>query len=188
MMNVMDILLGGQNSQAVKELARHFGIGEDQAQDAIKHLAPAVSRGLQREMSDEDRRAQLIRALQGGDHAKYIDRPEILGRPETADDGNGILGHIFGSKEVSRAVASEASARTGLASGIMKKMLPVVATMVMGSLGKTVLSGALGGGDAASAASSSTGGLMDVLSGFLDTDHDGSVVDDLLGMAGKMFR
>ena len=29
---------------------------------------------------------------------------------------------------------------------------------------------------------------MGTLSGFLDADKDGSVVDDLLGMAGKLFR
>jgi len=184
-MNMMEILLGGQNNQAIKELARNFGIGEEQAQEAVKQLAPAVSRGLQREMSDEQHREQLIRALRGGNHQRYIDQPEILGRPETVEDGNGILGHIFGSKEVSRVVASEASARTGLAAGMMKKMLPVVAAMVMGSLGKKVLSGALGGGSSSAPAS---GGLMDMLSGFLDADHDGWVVDDLLGMAGKFLR
>ncbi len=39
-------------------------------------------------------------------------------------DGNNILGHILGSKDVSRAVADRASANTGIDSGMLKQMLP----------------------------------------------------------------
>jgi hypothetical protein len=47
-------------------------------------------------------------------------------------DGNGILGHILGSKDVSRQVAAQASARTGIGADVLKKMLPLVATLAMG--------------------------------------------------------
>jgi hypothetical protein len=32
------------------------------------------------------------------------------------------------------------------------------------------------------------GGQLDALGGLLDTNKDGSMMDDLLGMAGKMMR
>jgi len=60
----------------------------------------------------------------------------MLSRQETVQDGNAILGHLFGSKDVSRAVAGHAAAQTGIDTGLLKKMLPLVASMAMGSLSK----------------------------------------------------
>ena len=110
-------------------------------------------------------------------HSRYLDNPDLLGRKETVDDGNSILGHIFGNKDVSRHVAKEAAKKTGLGSSLLKKMLPVVATMVMASLGKNMF----GGGNAPEP-QQSTGFLTKMF----DADNDGSMIDDVLGTAFKM--
>ena len=59
---------------------------------------------------------------------------------------------------------------------LLIRMLPVVATMVMGTLGKSIL-----GGGSAPAAKQSSG----ILGTLLDSDGDGSIMDDVLGMAFK---
>lgn len=59
-----------------------------------------------------------------------------MAEPQTIADGNNILGHLFGSKDVSRAVAGQAATKTGLGADVLKKLLPLVATMAMGSLSK----------------------------------------------------
>ena len=51
-------------------------------------------------------------------------------------EGNGILGHLFGSKEVSRAVAAQAEQATGIGQEIFKQMLPVIASTLMGGMFK----------------------------------------------------
>ena len=45
-----------------------------------------------------------------------------------------MLGQIFGSKEVSRAIAQQAELATGIAQDIYKRMMPVVASVLMGGL------------------------------------------------------
>ncbi len=185
-MNLLEMMLSGQNQGQIQQLARSFGIDEDQAQAAVSQMVPALSQGLRRNIGSEDGLGGLLKALQKGGHQKYVDHPESLTERQTTEEGNAILGHIFGSKEVSRTVADRTNVATGLDAGMLKKMLPVVASMMMGSLSKQA-SGA-GLPDSSAVAPASTGGMMDMLSGFLDTDKDGSVVDDLLGMAGKLFR
>ena len=59
-----------------------------------------------------------------------------LQRAETVADGNGILGHIFGSKDVSRQVAARAAQSSGVAPDILAKMLPLVAALAMGSMSR----------------------------------------------------
>jgi len=176
-LNITDLLLGKDSSDAVGALARQFGVTEAQARDAVAAMAPSLSRGMQHHTKQVSGIDDLMNALKKGNHSRYIDDPGVLGLEETTKDGNSILGHILGSKEVSRNVATHASQKTGIGASLLKKMLPVVATMVMGTLGKSIL----GGGSAAPAQRQSTG----ILGTLLDSDKDGSIIDDVLGMAFK---
>ena len=74
-------------------------------------------------------------------------------------------------------MAKRASKETGLSDSLLKKMLPIVATMVMGALGKKMM-----GGGSAPSRQQSTGFLTKMF----DADNDGSMIDDVLGMAFKM--
>ncbi len=184
--NVIDMMLNSQNGGQIQQLARSFGLDEGQVKAAIEQVVPALSQGVKKNISSESGLASLSKALENGNHQRYLEQSESLTGDQAVSEGNNILGHILGSKDVSRAVADRASVSTGLESGMLKKMLPVVASMMMGSLSKQASSSGMLGGLGSSADSS--GGMLDMLSGMLDADKDGSVVDDLLGMAGKMFR
>ena len=184
-MNLLNLLLDSQNSPAIKQLAASFGLSEDAAKSAVSEMAPALSRGLQHNAASPQGLEALMGALSKGDHQHYVDQPESLTRDDAVTDGNAILGHILGSKDASRRVAGHAASTTGLDSGLLKKMLPMVATMVMGSMSKQAtaskLPGNLTGGDDTSGASS-------LLMQLLDSDKDGSVMDDIIGLAGKFMR
>lgn len=128
----------------------------------------------------------LLGALAGGRHAGYLDDLASLAQPSTTADGNGILGHVLGSKDVSRQVAMQAAASSGVGADILKKMLPVVAAMMMGAMAKRAgghaaapggLPGGLGGGLSlpgglgANVGGAPGGGLLDMLAPMLDRDR-----------------
>lgn len=160
-MNLLDMLLDSQNSGAIGQIARQVGVNESDARRALEHLSPAVSRGIQRNIGAEGGLESLLNALQGGNHGRYLDDPSQLGR--AVDDGNGILGHIFGSKEVSRGVANQVSQQTGIGADLLKKMLPLIASLVMGALAKNMM----GGGTRSAQGQPSGGGLGDILGSVL---------------------
>lgn len=147
-------------------------------------LLPALSRGISHEISNPGRVSDLMGALRRGNHQQYLDQPEALGREEAIEDGNAILSHLLGSKDVSRRVASHAADQTGLDAGILKKMLPMIAALAMGALSKQAASRGMSN---ASPGGQDQAGMLGQLVSFLDADKDGSVMDDLLGMAGKFF-
>lgn len=183
-MNLLETILNSQNGGAVRELARNFGLDQDQAVSALSQLVPALSAGLMRNISQGDGLQSLVNALSGGGHSRYLDDLSTLGRPETIDDGNGILGHILGSKDVSRQVARAASQRSGIGEDLLKKMLPVVAGMVMGALSKQSTTM----GAARDRQAGGEGDLMGMFASFLDANRDGSIADDVLGMLGRLFQ
>lgn len=174
----MDILgqllqgaMGGQGSGGnpqidVGGLASQFGLSPEQANAAVGALLPAVLGGIQK--TEESGGLGNLGQIVSG-----------MGAPEQdIDSGNNILGQIFGSKDVSRQVASDASAKTGISDTILKAMLPVVAGLVaqqvakrmgggmMGGLAGALVAGMLGGSSAAAApAPQAGGGLGDILGG-----------------------
>lgn len=185
-MGILDSILSASGGNSVREIAKNLGISEGDATKAIGQLAPSISQGLKQNMSSSDGLGSLMGALSSGKHDRYVDNPEQLTQADTVTDGNNILGKIFGSKDVSRNVAQSAAEKTGLDSGILKKMLPMVAAMAMGSLSKNnVASGLVN--QLSGSGSADTSGISGMLTKFLDADNDGSVSDDLLNMAKKFF-
>ncbi|MGI9328242.1 MAG: DUF937 domain-containing protein [Pseudomonadales bacterium] len=186
-MDLMDMLLKGAGSSAIGEIAKNFNLDSNQTGSLLKKLGPALGKGLQRNTQSSGGLDSLMDALRKGNHDRYLDNPSEITSPAAVEDGNGILGHLFGDKEVSREVARRASADTGISDSIIKKMLPMIAGVLMGSLSKQQkqepnFADAFGGGG------QSAGKPGGMLGSLLDADGDGSIMDDLMSMAGKFLR
>lgn len=181
-MDLLNLLLDSSNSPALKQLAASFGVSETDAMKALSGMVPALSGGLRNSLSSTDGQAGLLNALAKGRHQRYLDQPETLADAATVTDGNAILGHILGGKDASRRVASDVSAQTGLDNGLLKKMLPVVAALVMGSMSKQ---GTARGSANVAPSAGANSGMLGMLVGLLDADKDGSVMDDVMDMTRK---
>jgi hypothetical protein len=154
------------------EIGRQFGLDEAQTRAAFEQLAPVVAAGIRRNNRTDSGLEGLLKALQRGNHSRYAGDASSLQFDQVADDGNAILGHIFGSKDVSRGVANQAADLSGVGSAILKKMLPVIAAVLMGQLAKR-----MGGGSARApqrgSTDSSGGGLGDILGDILGGGKSG---------------
>lgn len=180
-MDLMKALQGAVGSSELGQLASQFGLDSSSVDQVIGQVVPALGKGIQGNASSPGGLESLLGALQKGGHEKYVKDFSSVASNDGIADGNNILGHILGSKDNSRNVASQASQTTGVDAGIIKKMLPMLATMVMGTLSKESASGTK------RPESSGSGGLGDMLSSMLDSDGDGSAVDDVLDIAKKFF-
>ncbi|HFC53061.1 MAG TPA: DUF937 domain-containing protein [Gammaproteobacteria bacterium] len=179
-MNILDTILQSQGGALVRQLAGTLGIDERSLQSVMGQVVPALARGIQRNAASQEGSSSLFDALARGNHQRYLERPESLADRETQLDGNAILGHIFGSKDVSRNVAGYAARETGVSTSVIKKLLPLLAPVVMGALSSRASSaGMLSGGGSSSS--------LGTLGSFLDFDNDGSVVDDVLNIARRFF-
>lgn len=123
-MNLFDMLNQAQGGGGIEALARQFGLSQQQTQAAVEALLPAFSKGFQQTASTPQGLGSLLTMMAGGQSLQGMDA------------GNGILGQLFGSKDLSRAVAAQASQATGLGQDMLKQMLPAIATMLMGGLAK----------------------------------------------------
>ncbi len=143
-----------QQTGAISSMAKELGIDEGTAKTAAGALLPAIVAGMGRSATGGSATPDplgglggLAGAILGGGNSGggsglggmigggLLDA--VLGSsPTPTQPGNDILGNIFGSKDVSRSVAGEVSAMTGIDEGLLKKMLPILAMAVAGYLAK----------------------------------------------------
>jgi hypothetical protein len=198
-MQITDMLarMGG-----IEAVARELGVDESQAASGADALMPAILGGLKKQAQAQPAGVEglggLLGQLGGGGLLDNVLSPE----PTDVSRGNDLLGQLFGSKDVSRTVAQNASAQTGLAPDLLKKMLPMVAMLVAGYMakqggGETGQSSGLGGGlggmlgsvlGGQAGRSTPQAGTGSGLGSMLDMNGDGNALDDILRMAGKVMR
>jgi hypothetical protein len=182
MSGLLDSILSAASGDVVDQLARQYRTDPRQTRDALSQLTQVLGGALSQQTRSPDGFGQLLEALQHGNHSRYLEQPQVLTRPEARSDGAAILGHILGSKDTSRNVASHVGGNTGIDPAIVKQMLPIAASMLMGFLAKQNQAGALPPRSAAATQPQSP------LASILDANRDGSIADDLLNLAGKFLR
>ena len=194
-MQITDVLarMGGLQS-----VARELGVTEDQVSQGADALLPAILGGFKKQAQAQpggmEGLGDLLGQLGGGGLLDQVLSPQ----PTDVSQGDAVLGQIFGSKDVSRTVAQNASAQTGLDAGLLKKMLPMLGMLVAGYMARQQggaampagsgaadgLGGLLGGLLGGRAGGAGSGGL----GGLLDMNGDGNALDDILNMAGRALR
>jgi len=191
-MQITDILAetGGAAS-----MARELGVSEAEVTRGAEALGPALLGGFKKQAQTQPEGIAglggLLSQLGGGGLLDSVLSPQ----PTDVTRGDGVLGQIFGSKDVSRTVAQSASAQTGLDPALLKRMLPILAMLVAGYMAKRSgagtqsgggggLGGMLGGMLGGAGAAGALGGLASML----DADGDGNPLDDILARAGKSTR
>lgn len=144
-MNILETILSAQGGSGVRQMADHAGLEQGQAQSAIEALLPMLAGAVNRNAQQPGGLEGLLGALSDGHHQRYLDDPSTLQDDSTIQDGNAILGHLFGDREVSRQAAVRASAQTGIGADVLRKMLPLLAAMLMGGLSKGASQGGMSG-------------------------------------------
>jgi hypothetical protein len=176
-MQMKDVLaqMGG-----LRSMARELGVSEAQAAQGAEALLPAILGGFKKQAQAQPAGLEglggILGQLGGGGLLDDVLSPQ----PTNVSRGDGVLGQIFGSPTVSRTVAQNAAGRSGLDPALLKKMLPILAMLVAGYMSRR------GAGAEAPADRPDAGGGG--LGSILDLDRDGNPLDDILGMAGKIFR
>jgi hypothetical protein len=189
--------LGGMGG--IAQMAKELGIDEQTVAAGAAALAPAVLGGFKKQAQAQPGGLEGLAGMLGGMGGGGLLDAVLSPQATPVNQGNDVLGQIFGSPDVSRAVAGQASATSGIPTDLLKKLLPMVAMAAAGMMAKSAsaapaegggglggllgqVAGMLGGGQPAAA-----GGMAGIAS-MLDMDGDGNPLDDILGMAQKMTR
>ena len=195
MFSLEDLLGQQQGSEATNQISQQIGANPTVTNMAIQMALPMILNSLANNAQQPQGAENLNNALQQHDGGILDNLGSFLGggNQTRSDDGIGILGHIFGGNQ--GAVAQQVSQKSGMDIGQVAQLLITLAPIVMGFLGKKKqeqnldangLQNMLGHQQQAMQASGNP--MMDMVSGMLDRNHDGSSMDDLASMAMSYFQ
>lgn len=178
--------------QLVSGVAGQTGQPESKTADVLSMAMPLLMGAMKKNASTPGGAQGLMDALSSKHDGGILDDlGGLFGGgvdQNVMDDGAGILGHILGSKQPQ--VENALSSKSGIDAGTISQILKIAAPIILGYLGKQtkqqnvnspeglngLLGGLMGGGKTAAKQQS-------LVETFLDSDGDGSVIDDLAGIA-----
>jgi hypothetical protein len=161
MASLYEMLTNAHDGEGVAALCDEFGLTPKQTEAAVTALLPALSTGLKRSTATPNGLGNLFCVM-----GQQQDLREMYDDPEAAFGSDGIaarsdaLSAIFGSPEASQAVVDQAQKFSGVSSDILKKMLPVLAGIVLSGL---MRSGSAGASPSPAQPAPSGGNLGDIL-------------------------
>jgi hypothetical protein len=178
---------------AARALAPRLGVSEATAQNAVMVAVPLILAALARNAAQPEGAKELHEAVnQDHDGSIFDNLAGYLGNPQAAN-GAGILGHVFGVQQGS--VQNNLAQATGLDPNAAGSILETVAPLVLGAVGQTQRQEGLDAGglsDFLGAQQQQTEatapGVMGALNSMLDSNHDGSVTDDVGRILGTFFK
>jgi hypothetical protein len=153
----------------VDQIAGMLGTDRQTAQAAVEAAVPTLLAGMHNNAQAPDGAASLESAL-GQHHNGLIDGGVDAAQVDTAD-GEKIVSHVFGGQQDQVANQLAGTAQLGGVGGdLVKKLLPILAPIVMSYLAKKVL----GGGGQSSGSDGGRAGGIDL----------GGILGGMLGGAG----
>jgi hypothetical protein len=182
MSSLVEGILGQLGPSGMAQIAASLGTDQKATEGAVAAAIPAILAGMANNTSQPSGAASLASALDDHNPSIFGALGGLLGG---GGDGAKILGHVLGGRQSS--VEQNLAQQSGLDLGVIMKLLPVLAPLVMGYLSKQkqdqgLDAGGLGSilGQERQQAERSQPGLGGLAS-ILDGDGDGSIVDDILG-------
>ena len=190
----LEALLGLLQGQDLGNLASQVGGNEGEVKNGVMAALPAMLAALGKNAGTEEGAEELNNALEKKHDGSILDNLSgYLSNPDLKD-GAGILNHLFGNQTSN--VANAVSQSSGLDTNGSMKMLQMLAPILMGMLGQQKKQNNLdakGLGNLTSMLASNFGseagasGIMEAVTNLLDANKDGNVMDDIMGMVGKLF-
>jgi hypothetical protein len=176
----------------VEQIAGRIGADRSSVQGAIGAALPLLVNALGRNASDPSEAAAITNTLERDHDGSLLDNLAdlVLGNAQGRQaDGEGILSHVLGGRRTS--VEQGVSRTSGLDMGQVARLLPILAPMVMGALGKIRQQRSL---DAPAVQNlltreqEQTSTQLGGLARLIDRDNDGSVTDELVGIGSSIFN
>lgn len=194
MEGILDLLNSDLGKTIISGVSGSTGTDQGKTGNVLSMALPVLMKAMERNASTPEGAEGLMGALNSKHDGSILDNlSDLFGggvNEEVKTDGEKILGHVLGGKQ--QGVEQVIGQKSGLDAGAVGNILKVAAPILMGVLGKQAkqnnvssqndLGGLLGGLLGGASNSGAVTKEQTFLEQVLDSDGDGSVIDDVAGM------
>ncbi|MCL2597615.1 MAG: DUF937 domain-containing protein [Paludibacter sp.] len=175
MAKITDLLNSDLGKQIISGIGKQTGATQKETASVLANAMPTMLEGLQKNASKGGSDG-ILSAFTKHDGSIFDNITDFLGNSkQVSDDGNGILGHIFGNQLGS--ITTGISKQSGVSSSKTSSIIAMAAPILMGYLGKQSQSSGVNSGSGLTGMLGSLlgGGGSGILSSLLDQNGDGKL-------------
>jgi hypothetical protein len=132
---LFDIIRSAGGGEIVSNLAAEAGLEPKEAEQALRALLPELGRAIRRAGESRSGAAAVHAAMHDERYARYLEDPAALREPAAVADGERVLLEVLDDRARSELVRRVAAA-IGQGESQVRKLLPLVAALVMAALGQ----------------------------------------------------
>ena len=134
-MTIEDSLKSAEGRRLIAKLSSAFDIDDRNANTAVEALERELRARIERTMLSRGGVADVLSLVTKPTATRVLSsEPGNLASQDSIDSGNHILDVLIGNKHISRKIAARAASEAGLETGTVEKLLPVVASLMIGQL------------------------------------------------------
>lgn len=168
-MGLLDLFMGKEGNEVAEKAENKFGISKNQIIALLIAATPLVISYLRKKTKDKNEAEALNNALDKDHDGSILNN--ISSVEEKEQEGNSILGHIFGNDKPK--VENELSEKTGISLGKIGPILAMAAPIIMGFIGKEKRE-----------KNTDSNGLGDLLGNIMGGDSNNSITDIIGSVLG----
>lgn len=139
------LLSSAQGGRLIENLAQRFGLSDAQVESAVKALAPALSFGVDKAVESPEGFEKVVACLNAAQDCCAHDHAEAAVADDAVARGNNAVLSLFGSQDNTSQILQAASQQSGVPVDILGQLLPIIASVLLGGLNKSVNEQGLGG-------------------------------------------
>lgn len=190
MFSLQDLLGHEQGNEAVNQMSNQLGAQPSMVNSAISMALPMIVGA----MANKATQPQLQNEIVNNDGSILDNLGGFLGNSSQIQNaGGGLLGMLLGGGQTQ--AAQQISNQSGLNMGQVASLLMMLAPIAIGYFGRQQSQQDLNNDGIADMlqqqgqqVQQQQPGLAGMLGGILDKNHDGSSMDDLMGLAGQFLN
>ncbi len=189
--NLSQGMMSSFSDEVIARVAQEAGVSPEMASKVLTQMAPAMTGAMAKNTKVTGEAQKLATVLDTKHDGSVFDNLQSISGTELEQDGNKILGHVFGNKteQVEEVIEKEA----GTDKKSTMKMMATFAPLILGALGKEKNAAGIGGDALSSVLDMATGALskdgaksQGMIMSLLDLDNDGNVMDDVPKLLGYL--
>lgn len=188
----LDLINSDLGRKVIAGVSQQTDTAPDKTASALSMVMPLIIGGMHKNMATPKGAEGLLGSLSGKHDGSILDDLSSLFKggvdQSVIDDGARILGHVLGGKQQN--IENVLSQKTGLDASTVSQIIKIAAPIIMGYLGRQQRTrGVSNTGDlkglleSVMGAQQSAAADQNLLEQLIDADGDGSIIDDIAGMA-----
>lgn len=137
-----EMIRDAQSGAAADLFFRQFGVSPEETAKAVSALMPAFALGLEKSAQRPDAMAELTRLMTKSGFGGMSATPQAIFSQQAIALGEEVMGKLFGSPALAKAIAEQAAAMSGVAQESVAKIMPVMAATMIDAMAQAARSGA----------------------------------------------